>query len=354
MKKFLTTFIIILIIAGLALVKIFVIDAGKPKTGGAQAQKQPPSPVTVQLVAGAQVQNNIIITGDVIANEEVELRPEMSGKIVSINFTEGSAVRKGQLLVKINDADLQATLGKLKAQLKIAQEKEDRLEKLLKINGVSQEDFDIAKNSTQSLNSDIDYTKAQIDKTEIYAPFDGVVGLKSVSQGSYVTPATIIATVQQLKPLKIDFSVPERYASLITKNTEVVFSTRGGGQNLIAKILAIEPKIDPVTRTLRIRAIYPNSDGKVMPGAFAEVKLDLKDNVTSYLVPTQALIPGVRGQKAFVVKDGKAKSVTVETGVRNDSTIQVLNGLQQGDSLVVTGVMVLRDNSPVIVKKAGK
>jgi membrane fusion protein (multidrug efflux system) len=355
MKKLRVPLIILVVIVILAALKIFVVDAGKKQTGGPQGKGgTPPSPVTVAVVKPAQVQNNILITGDVIANEEVELRPEMGGKIVSINFSEGSFVHKGQLLVKINDADLQATLRKLKSQLIISQEKQDRLDKLLKINGVSQEDFEIAKNSTQSLNSDIDYTKAQIDKTEIYAPFDGVIGLKSVSQGSYVTSANVIATIQQLKPVKIDFSVPERYASLINKDTEIIFSTRGDVQERKAKILAIEPKIDPVTRTLRIRAIYPNADGKVLPGSFAEVKLDLQDNVASYLVPTQALIPGVRGQKAFIVKGGKAKSVDVETGVRNDSTIQVVKGLQEGDSLIVTGVMVLRDDSPLIIKKSGK
>jgi membrane fusion protein (multidrug efflux system) len=355
MKKLRVPLIILIVVVVLALLKIFVVDAGKNKGGQAQGKGgQAPSPVTVALVKPARVENNILITGDVIANEEVELRPEMSGKIVSINFTEGAFVRKGQLLVKINDADLQATLRKLNAQLKISQEKEDRLDKLLKINGVSQEDFDIAKNSTQSLNSDIDFTKAQIAKTEIYAPFDGVVGLKSVSNGSYVTSANVIATIQQLKPVKIDFSVPERYSPLITSSTEVKFNTRGDDQLRVAKILAIEPKIDPATRTLRIRAIYPNTDGKVLPGSFAEVKLDLQDNVESYLVPTQALIPGIRGQKAFVVKGGKAKSVDVVTGIRNDSTIQVLKGLKEGDSLIVTGVMVLRDDAAIKIIKAGK
>lgn len=355
MKKLRVPLIILIVVVVLALLKIFVVDAGKNKGGQAQGKGgQAPSPVTVALVKPARVENNILITGDVIANEEVELRPEMSGKIVSINFTEGAFVRKGQLLVKINDADLQATLRKLNAQLKISQEKEDRLDKLLKINGVSQEDFDIAKNSTQSLNSDIDFTKAQIAKTEIYAPFDGVVGLKSVSNGSYVTSANVIATIQQLKPVKIDFSVPERYSPLITSSTEVKFTTRGDDQLRVAKILAIEPKIDPATRTLRIRAIYPNTDGKVLPGSFAEVKLDLQDNEESYLVPTQALIPGIRGQKAFVVKGGKAKSVDVVTGIRNDSTIQVLKGLKEGDSLIVTGVMVLRDDAAIKIIKAGK
>jgi membrane fusion protein (multidrug efflux system) len=355
MKKLRVPLIILVVVIALALLKNFVVDAGKNKAAGAQNKGgQVPSPVTVAIVKPAMVQNNILITGDVIANEEVELRAEMSGKIVSINFTEGTTVHKGQLLVKINDADLQANLRKLTAQLKISQEKESRLEKLLKINGVSQEDYDIAQNSTQSLNSDIDYTKAQIAKTEIYAPFDGVVGLKSVSNGSYVTSANVIATIQQLNPVKIDFSVPERYAPLINKGTEVKFSTRSDNVERVAKILAIEPKIDPLTRTLRIRAVYPNADGKVLPGSFAEVKLDLQDDVASVLVPTQALIPGIRGQKAFIVKGGKAKLVDVVTGVRNDSTIQVIKGLNEGDSLVITGVMVLRDDVPVKIIKSGK
>jgi membrane fusion protein, multidrug efflux system len=350
MKTFRVIIIVLIVIGLLAALKLFVIDAGKSK-GGPQAKGQAPSPVTVTVVKSSNVQNYIEIGGDIIANEEVELRPEISGKVISINFTEGSTVRKGQLLVKINDADLQAQLRKLKSQLIIAQEREGRLDKLLQINGVSQEDFDIAKNSTQSLNADIDYTKALIDKTEIYAPFDGVVGLKSVSQGSYVTPANIIASIQQLKPVKLDFSVPERYASLISKNTDVNFTAGGADQEYKAKIFAIEPKIDPATRTLRIRCLYPNADGKVLPGAFAKVKLLFTDDISSFLVPSQALIPAIRGQKAFIIKKGVAKSVDIETGIRNDSTVQVLKGLNEGDSLVVTGVMVLRDDAKVIIKK---
>lgn len=354
MKKFRTLFIIIIVMVALALLKIFVVDAGKVTAAGGQGKAQPPSPVTVAVVNPTNYASDIILTGDIIANEEVVLHAEVSGKITAINFTEGSQVSKGQLLVKINDADLQANLRKLKAQLVIANEKKDRLDKLLKVNGVSREDYDVAVNAVQDIEADIDYTKAQIAKTEIYAPFDGVVGLKNVSQGGYITPADAIATVQQLKPLKIDFSVPERYASLVSKQSAVNFSTGTGSANLQAKVYAIEPKIDPTTRTLRVRALYTNADGKVFPGAFAQIKLAVTEAVPSFLVPTQALIPGVRGQKAFVVQQGKAKQVDVQTGMRNDSTIQILGGLNPGDSLVVTGVMVLRDGSALSIKPNAK
>lgn len=349
MKKVLLPLIIVVAIVALVLIKIFVIDKNKKAAQGPPG-KQAPAPVTVTVVKNAMVSNNIIITGDVIANEEVELRPETSGKIVQINFSEGSNVRKGQLLVKINDADLQATLRKLKAQLKLADEKKGRLESLLKINGISQEEYDMSLSTSQSLQSDIDFTLAEIDKTEIYAPFDGVIGLKNVSQGAYATPATVVAVIQQLNPLKIDFSVPERYAAQVKNNSEIVFTTGTYGEKFKAKIYAIEPKIDPATRSLRVRALYSNTGTKVFPGAFAQVTLSLTEDVASFLIPTQALTPTVRGQKAYVVKKGKVKTVEVETGMRNDSTIQIMSGLTQGDTLVVTGIMSLRDDMDVVIK----
>lgn len=354
MKNILVWLIIGIIIVGLVLVKIFVIDADKKTQGGGGKPGQAPSPVTVAVVKSSLLSNNITVTGDIIANEEVELRPEINGKVIRIYFSEGAQVKKGQLLVKINDVDLQAQLRKLKAQLSLSDEKKGRLESLLKINGVSQEDYDIALNESQSLSADIDLVKANIEKTEIYAPFDGIVGLKSISEGSYVTPANVIATVQQLRPLKIDFSVPERYASIITPNSNVTFTTRTDDTERSAKVYAIEPKIDPATRSLKIRALYPNADLKLYPGSFAQIKLALTEDIESFLVPTQVLIPGVRGAKAFIIKDGKAKGVEVETGFRNDSTIQILKGLNEGDSLVVTGVMVLRDGGAVKVLGAKK
>lgn len=349
MKKVLVPFIIILAIVALVIIKIVVIDKGKKGAQGPPG-KQPPAPVTVTVVKNAMVSNTIIVTGDVIANEEVELRPEANGKITKINFTEGSNVRKGQLLVKINDADLQATLRKLKSQLVLATEKKDRLAKLLKINGVSQEDYDLALNTAQGIQSDIDYTQAEIDKTEIYAPFDGVIGLKNISEGNYVTPTAIIATIQQLNPLKIDFSVPERYVSQVKNNSEITFTTGNSDVEFKAKIYAIEPKIDPATRSLKVRALYNNTGTKVLPGAFAQVKLALQEDVASFLIPTEALIPTVRGQKAYLVQGGKIKSVQVETGMRNDSTIQITKGIAQGDTLVVTGIMSLRDEMDVVIK----
>lgn len=354
MKKSIFTLSALAIVALLIVIKVFVIDKDK-KSIQAPPSKQPPALVTVTVVKPASVSNTIVITGDVIANEEVELRPEANGKIVKINFTEGGNVRKGQLLVKINDADLQANLRKLKAQLKLAEEKRDRLQKLLDINGVSKEDYDVAVNSAQSLQSDIDYTLAEIAKTEIYAPFDGVIGLKNISEGNYATPTSVIATIQQLNPLKIDFSVPERYASQVKTNTDVVFTTGTYKDEYKAKIYAIEPKIDPATRSLKVRALYNNNtSGKVFPGAFAQVKIGLNEDVASFLVPTQALVPAIRGSKAYVVKQGKVKFVDVETGMRNDSTVQVISGLYEGDSLVVTGVMSLRDEMNVVVKGVRK
>jgi membrane fusion protein, multidrug efflux system len=318
------------------------------------SQKSPTAIVTGFVANPAVLENNISSSGTILANEEVELRPETSGKLVSVLFREGTFVKKGELLVKINDADLQAQLKKLNLQYKLAKEKETRLKGLLEIKGLSQEEYDVAANELQTLEADMDFTKAQIAKTEIRAPFDGKIGLKSVSEGSFVNNTNIIASIQQTDILKIDFAIPEKYASFVNTGDSVKFSVEGVSGKLTGRVAAIEPKIDAQTRNLMIRATYINSSGKVYPGAFANVVLIANKKQSSFMIPSESIIPDMKGSKVFIAKNGKATPVRVETGIRSESKIEIVSGLTTGDTVITTGIMSLKPEMNVKITQLKK
>lgn len=339
--------IIIVLIVGLLGLKYIFFPSGSGKKNVPQNSKPTLKNVTAYIVKPEKMINEITASGTIKANEEVQLQTELAGKITELNFKEGSKVTKGQLLIKINDADLQAQYKKLKLQYALADERMQRQEQLLAIKGISQEDFDIAQNQHNTIKADMDFATAQIAKTEIRAPFNGVIGLKSISEGAYVTPNTIIANIQQIDPVKIDFSVPERYASLVKQNDTVIFTIDGNKEKHIGKVFAIDPKIDITNRTLQIRAICPNSKNDIFPGAFARVQLVLSDVNNAIMIPTEAIIPDIKGEKVYYLKNGRAEFVIVETGLRTASTIQITKGLAIGDTVITTGIMQLKPGALV-------
>lgn len=345
---------IVVVVAVLAVVKIFFLTPKEEVKGqgGQKGGPMPPSPVTVFVANPQELNNEVYATGTIIANEEVLLLPELSGKITSININEGSAVSKGQLLVKLSDADFQAQLKKLELQSKLAEERTGRQKQLLAVNGISQEEYDISINELNSIKADMDLVRAQIAKTEIRAPFSGIVGLKYVSEGAYVSPSSRIAAIQQVDPVKIDFSVPEKYAGVIQKNDMLEFSLADSKETMKAKVYAIEPKIDINTRSIQLRAIAENNNNKLYPGAFTKIKLPLKTIENALMVPTEAIIPVLKGKKVFLCKNGKAVPANVETGIRTDAYIQVTSGIEPGDSVITTGIMQLKADSPVKVVKS--
>jgi membrane fusion protein, multidrug efflux system len=301
------------------------------------------------VVKPEKLDNIVRTTGTVVAFEEVDLISETSGRIIKIYFTEGSHVGKGDLLIKINDEDLQAQLKKNELQIKLAEEQEGRQSQLLKINATSREEYDIVMNQLGSMKADRDIIKAAINKTEIRAPFNGVIGLKYVNEGSYVSPATRIASVQNINPVKVDFSIPEKYSGMVLKGDEVNFSSEATSQQFTGKVFAIEPKIDLSTRTLQIRAICDNKNEKILPGSFAKIELRLKETPDALMIPTQALIPVLKGQTVFISKDGLAQSVPVKTGVRTDANVQITEGISAGDTIITTGINSLKPKTPVKV-----
>lgn len=339
--------IIVVIIAILALIKIFFLSPDKAKNNNGASQKPPVSNVTGYIVKSQLLENRIFSSGTILANEEVVLHPEVSGKLIGIYFKEGFQVSKGTLLAKINDDDLQAQLKKLNFQLKLASEKKERLNGLLQIQGVSQQEFDESANQLQVISADIDFVKAQIAKTEIRAPFDGKIGLRQVSVGSFVFSVSTIAVIQQTNKLKIDFTVPEKYVSIVHLGDKIQFTTNNSTEKSFATILAIEPKIDALTRNVMIRAICSKVSNDVFPGAFARIELVAEQKHATLMIPTEAVIPELKGKKVFLYKNGKAVPSKVETGTRNDAHIEILSGVSEGDTIIVTGIMSLKPDAAV-------
>ena len=284
-----------------------------------------------------------------MANEEVELRNEIPGRITDILFQEGSNIRKGDLLLTIYDSDLKAQLKKLKLQRDVAQKTEERQKDLLAVNGISKQDYELSSNQLLTIDADIDLIESNLSKTKIRSPFDGIIGLKTISTGAFLPINTLIASIQEVQPIKLEFTIPERYRSMISDSTRVNFTTESSEGIFEGKIYAIEPKINLQTRSVFVRALCPNKNFKLYPGAFAHVEIPLNKIENAILIPTQALIPELKSQKVFISKNGKAEKVEVKTGMRNDSSIQITSGISVGDTVLITGIMQMRQGMPLKV-----
>ncbi|MBS1920665.1 MAG: efflux RND transporter periplasmic adaptor subunit [Bacteroidetes bacterium] len=287
--------------------------------------------------------------GTIVANEFAELRPEINGRLTYLNVQEGKPVAQGTVLARINDADLLAQMEKSKVQLGLAQQTEQRLKKLLDVNGINQSDYDAAVNQVNNLKADMDYTQALIDKTVVKAPFSGVIGLRRVSPGQYVTSNDIIASIQQLNKMKVDFTIPEQYKNVIHIGNMVNVEL-DASNNIIkkARIVAVEPQINQDTRNLIVRAVLEN--GSANPGAFVKVYVDAGENKKAIMVPTNSIIPEDRNNQLIIVKNGKATFVDVQTGYRQADNVEITKGVNAGDTVIVTGVLFARPKSEVIIR----
>jgi membrane fusion protein (multidrug efflux system) len=318
--------------------------------GNDKGGKKPPTMVNAIVVEGQEFSNTISLSGSIESNEQIEIRSEVSGIVENILFTEGSQVSKGQVLLKVNDIELRAQLAQSKTRESLASENERRAKLLLQKEAISQEEYDIASADFRMTKSQTLLIQAQIGKTSIRAPFSGKIGLRNISPGTYVTPATLIAKLVNTNPLKITFSIPEKYASEITKNSEITFTVPNISEKFKAKIYAMEPEIETMTRTLKIRALTQNSTGQLLPGTFANIKLQLRNIKDAIIIPTEAIVPVQDGKKVFIANNGKAKEVKVETLTRTDKDIVITSGLKIGDTLLTSAVMSLKDEAEIKVK----
>jgi membrane fusion protein (multidrug efflux system) len=320
-----------------------------PKPGQGQAGAGPTVSVDVLVAEFKDVDDKIYASGTFMPNEQVELRSEASGIIRTLSYTEGSFVNKGQLIAKIKDDDIKAQIKKLDFEEQLAAQVEARQKKLLDINAISKEEYDIAVNRINTLGADKESLLVRLRQTEVRAPFSGRIGLKNISVGAYVTPATTIATLVQIQPLKIDFDIPEKYNSRLSVGKIVMVTSEDDNIAREAKVIAINPTVDETLRSVRLRASLPNSNGSLKPGMFGRVEVPLS-TAQSILIPSESLIPFAGGKKVFVVKDGKAKEVPVISGLRTDKELEIVSGLSRGDSVVVSGLMNIKEGQNLIIK----
>lgn len=353
MKK-IPNWIIILLLIGLLVASKFLFFNKKEDKSAAGAKNKAGAPIAVNyfVIKSEKFENDVFTTGRIGALNQVDIIPEVSGKVIRIFFKEGETVTKGSLLVKLNDRDLQAQQLKIQTQLKLSEQKLDRLKKLIAINGISQEELDIQDNEIMGLKADQAYVQAQLDKTNITAPFDGVIGLKNISEGSFVNQTVPVVSLVQLRPLFVEFSVPEKYSDRFRKGIKVNFSADNvvTSKSYSATIYAIEPRVDEMTKTIRARAMY-NGSTEFYPGSFVKVFANLGEISDALMLPTQAVIPTLKGQKVIVSHNGVADEVMVKIGVRTDEKIQILEGLNPGDTVITTGLLSVKKDSKLKLLK---
>jgi membrane fusion protein, multidrug efflux system len=321
--------------------------AGGPGGGAAGGG----APITV---SGVKVQpvlfaETIAANGTLRGEESLELQTEVNGKIVALNFSEGTPVKAGDVLVKIDDSTLVASLRRAEARRELARFREQRLANLVNEGGVSKFDYDAARSELAVQEAECALIQADIRKTEIRAPFDGVVGLRFVSLGAYVNPTTRIATLQKVSNLKVDFSVPERYATRIKAGAPVSFKVAGSPRVFTGEVYAVEPRIDVGTRTLLLRAKCNNPDLALIPGIYADIEFTVSQAENALLVPAIAVISGLDERFVFIAKEGKAVRVRVTTGPRTSTQVQIIKGLNPGDVVLTSGVQQLRPGLAVKV-----
>ncbi len=353
-KLIFPTFILALITTGIFSCQGKSAEKKTTQTNQKGGRQQPPQKIDVIIATPQKITQSIEVPGTLIASETTEIHPEVSGRLTMLNVREGAYVGKGSVLAKLYDADLQAQLNKLQAQLKIANQTASRLSQLLNIQGISRQDYDMAVLNSNNIRADIQIIRTNIARTVVRAPFSGKLGLKEISVGAYVTPQTIITVIRKTSDLRLDFTIPEKYISEAKTGTMVFFKVAGSEVRNAAKIMATESGITENSRSLNIRSRVIGNDPLLIPGAFANVMLDFAPNYTALMVPTQAIIPQARGKKLVVYKNGKANFTEVTTGVRDSSNIQILSGINAGDTIVTTGLMSVKPDAKLVIKNIVK
>lgn len=333
-------------IIAITLLSFFACKDKQPEQ--AQGQRQNSPAIFDAIVANPEpLSRSLEVPGTIMPFESTDIHPEISGRVTGISFKEGTVVSKGALLVKLFDEDLRAQLEKLKVQLKVAETTAKRQGELLAINGTSQQDFDNAVLNVSNLNADIELMRVAIGKTEIRAPFNGRIGLRNISLGAYITPTVTIANIAQVNVKKVEFNIPEKYAGEITPGKNVRLRPDASSKEYMARVMALENTIASDTRNLTVRALVQNPDAFLPSGAFVQVKVEMQKDQNALMIPTRAVIPSTRFKRVVVSREGKAVFQVINTGFRDSARVEVLSGLNPGDTIVTTGLLTIKEGMPL-------
>jgi membrane fusion protein (multidrug efflux system) len=341
----------VIIVGGLALPKWLGSRAKSTATDVAPAVEER-LPVRVEEVAPGSLEELLITTGTVLANERVTLVSEISGKVEEILFHEGSVVESGAVLVRLDTSTLNAERERARHRFELVQRQEARQQELLDEGLVSQEEYESTLSQLNVLQAELLLSEVELEKAEIRAPFSGIIGLRAVSPGSYVSSQTRLTTLQDIDPVKVEFSVPEAYARDLAVGDPVRFGIKGLDGEFLGRVYALEPAIDLETRSLTLRATAPNPEGTLLPGAFAEVRVVVREVADALSLPAIAVVPELGGKKVFVMEEGRAQPRVVETGIRTDTRVQITRGLEPGERVIVSNIPRLR--AGIAVEVAGE
>ncbi len=322
----------------------------KAETSAAEPTAVPAAiPVKAHRIQSRELNEFILVSGSTMPAEEVMVSSEVPGKVKKILFREGDFVKAGVPLIHLDDDELQAERNRLQVQVKLNGKIAERFKGLYEKEGVSLQEYEVAQAEYEKAQADLALVDAQLEKRIILAPFTGRLGLRLISEGSYLAPGTPIVKLVSSNPIKIEFSVPEKYSRALSRGSQVEFQVEGLEGQQKATIEASDPNIDPDTRTFRLKASAPNPNGQIFPGAFANVRVNLQNYDATIMIPTEAIVPELGGKKVFVYRNGKAESVSVTTGIRQESNIQVTEGLEIGDTVITTGVLQIRSGAEVTI-----
>ena len=346
--KVLLFFILLLLV--IAIIKIvFSYQSDAPTMMNTKDKEKSKAIVSGILVKSSIADDQLLINATLMPNEYIDVYPEISGRVVSIRFREGSEVRKGDTLLCLDDAEWRAELKQVQVQKEQASAQEKRLQKLLDVQGISQEAYDQVYFQLKGLEAQIELIQTQINKTRILAPFQGVLGLRYVSNGAMIHPGFKVTTLQQVRPLKLEFPVPEKYAWKLKKGDQVQFTLQASTRVYTAQVYAMDAMVQSESRTLLVRALTTEAASELMPGAYAKINLTIDSDDQAIMIPTLALIPVLKGQKVYILRNGLAEEVDVETGIRTSKEIQITSGLSVGDTVITTGIMGLKSGTPIQV-----
>ena len=344
---------LILTVIALVFISAIVYKAlwSKPAQASGGGVSRAALPVNMLVAKPENFTETLAVTGSIEANESVVLKSEVSGKITGIFFNEGQRVEKGMLLIKVYDDDLQAQLTKAEANLKLTEDLETRQKQMLSTGATSLQEYDVSFANLQSAQADVSLLQAQISKTEIKAPFDGTIGFRKVSPGEYITPGIDIASLVNDNPAKIQFTVPEKYSQMLGRNTIIKYRLEGQPAERTATVYAVAPYIDPTTRTLQLKALAPNPNGALIPGAFAKIEVLMETQSDVILIPSESILSESAGQKVYLYKGKNVKPVFVETGTRTNNRVEIVRGIATGDTVITTGMMQITPRTMVTPDK---
>ncbi|MBS1552480.1 MAG: efflux RND transporter periplasmic adaptor subunit [Bacteroidetes bacterium] len=343
--------ILLIIVVGVLLIVPKLLSDKKESGPGNQNQQNQTLPADAIIVRSGEHENEISTVGTVVANEQVDIKSELSRKITGIYFNEGTFVPAGKLLFKLDDADIVARLNKLRIDEDLNLKQEEREKQLLDKGLFTPDEFEIRQTNIEKIRADIEILEIELSKTYIKSPISGITGFRNVSKGSLVNSAVVLTTVQDIGKVKIDFSIPEKYVSMFSKGMDINFNMDGYSEDFSAKVVSYDPNLNESTRSIILRAVTQNKGSKLLPGSFVKVKLQLEKDVNIMMIPTEALIPKLKGQSVFVFNDGTAVLKDVETGFRSEKEIQITSGISIGDTVLTTNILKLKNNSKVKIDK---